>query len=202
MARKVVPGDVICVQRSFYDHYGIYSGKGKVIHYATDFDVRMAPFIHEVSISEFLGDAQRFLVCEFMPYYEGENHKDWADGLADMFSVASNCIISMPKIEDHKRAWKEKAYQLYSPEETLARARKQAEIVAHEDLFDRAFKGTLSLIFPDRVLEPSDKFYMLLSNNCEHFVTWCKTGVMDSMQENEIRGLAALVSLPRTALAS
>lgn len=202
MSRKVVPGDVICVRRSIYDHYGIYSGQGKVIHYATDFHVRKAPFIHEVSLSEFLGDAKKFIVCEFMPYYEGKNHQEWADGLADMLSVSSSSIISMPDFTEHKhrdyeREWKEKNYRLYSPSETLERARRQAEIVAKEDLWDRTYKAVFSLFLPDRILEPSDKLYIPSSNNCEHFVTWCKTGIMDSMQVNE---LAIFIELPRAVL--
>lgn len=198
MSRKVIPGDVICVSRTLgYDHYGIYSGNGRVIHYATDFNARMAPFIHEVSLSEFLDGDDRFLVCEFMPYYEGKNHKEVVTGLADKFSVPLASIISIPSFGTFERIRKSIEYKLYTPSETLERARGQVKKVEDEDFFFRAFKGTFSMILPDEVLEPSDKFYWLSSNNCEHFVTWCKTGVFDSMQINEI---AALISVTCSAL--
>ena len=45
-------------------------------------------------------------------------------------------------------------YHLYSPEETVARARSRL----------------------------GETNYNLLTNNCEHFVIWCKTGVSESMQ--------------------
>ena len=197
MSRPVVPGDVICVKRGIYDHYGIYSGKGHVIHYATDFDKRLAPFIHEVTLSEFLDNDSSFYVCEFMSRYEGRNHQELANGLADMFSVPVASIFSMPDNRTIERAWKEENYKLYSQSETLERAKGQMKIVANEDLWERTYKGIFSLVLPDVVLEPSDKFYGLFSNNCEHFVTWCKTGVLDSMQINE---LAALISVPRTSI--
>ena len=51
-------------------------------------------------------------------------------------------------------------YHLYSPEETVARARS-------------------------RLGETSYNFF---TNNCEHFAIWCKTGVSESLQVNGMLG--------------
>lgn len=53
---------------------------------------------------------------------------------------------------------KRKRYHLYSPDETVERA-----------------TGRLG-----------EESYNLLSNNCEHFAIWCKTGISESHQVNEI----------------
>lgn len=48
----------------------------------------------------------------------------------------------------------DKEYHLYSPQETVARARRRI----------------------------GEKNYNLVSNNCEHFAIWCKTGISSSRQ--------------------
>jgi hypothetical protein len=53
---------------------------------------------------------------------------------------------------------KQKEYHLYSPKETVERARS-------------------------RVGENS---YNLVTNNCEHFAIWCKTGISESHQVNKV----------------
>lgn len=53
-------------------------------------------------------------------------------------------------------------YHAYSPRETIARAR--AELGRHAGE------------------------YNLVTNNCEHFAVWCKTGIESSSQVNEVLG--------------
>ena len=61
---------------------------------------------------------------------------------------------------------------IYSPEETLARAR--------------------SRIGEDR--------YNLVLNNCEHFAIWCKTGLSKSYQVDDVLGMFADKRIPLLAM--
>ena len=66
--KQVRPGDVICVERwgNLYRHYGVYVGKGKVIHYAGrggDWDDDVA--VREVSMKNFMRDADEYMICKF-----------------------------------------------------------------------------------------------------------------------------------------
>ena len=103
------PGDVIGVSRKWYDHYGVYIGEGKVIHYAD----KTKDFGKNVSISE--------------------NPRE-GTGIFDFIFKAK--------------------YQLFSPEETIKRAKSRL----------------------------GERSYNLTRNNCEHFALWCKTGVSFSRQ--------------------
>ncbi len=63
-------GDIIGVSHIAYEHYGIYAGKGKVIHYAgddSDFDARI--YIHEASLAEFLHGSRDYFVTSFSGKY-------------------------------------------------------------------------------------------------------------------------------------
>ena len=60
------PGDVIGVSRALYDHYGIYIGDGKVIHYADktkDFGRNVS--IYETDLKEFTEGSQDYFVLHF-----------------------------------------------------------------------------------------------------------------------------------------
>lgn len=57
--------------------------------------------------------------------------------------------------------FKKKEYHLYSPEETVKRAESRI----------------------------GESEYNLVSNNCEHFAIWCKTGISESHQVNRIINL-------------
>jgi hypothetical protein len=66
--KQIRPGDVICVERwgNLYRHYGVYVGKGKVIHYAGrggDWEDDVS--VREVSMQEFLRDADEYMICKF-----------------------------------------------------------------------------------------------------------------------------------------
>lgn len=58
---------------------------------------------------------------------------------------------------------KKKDYKLYSPEETVQRAYKRL----------------------------GESSYNLITNNCEHFAIWCKTGISESHQVNDILNIVA-----------
>jgi len=57
--KKLKAGDVIFIDRIIYQHYGIYVGNGKVIHYAArngDFGTDVG--VRETSLEQFAGDSK------------------------------------------------------------------------------------------------------------------------------------------------
>ena len=64
-------GDVIGVSRGAYEHYAIYAGSGKVIHYAgetSDFNGKVS--IHEAPFEEFLKGNSEYFVISFEGKYQ------------------------------------------------------------------------------------------------------------------------------------
>lgn len=111
-------GDIIAIKRwgGLYEHYGVYIGDGRVIHFsAKEGDFGGEITVHEASFDDFVRN--------------------------DLFYY---------KVEFGKRDGR-----LYSPEETVVRAK---EMIGN------------------------NKKYNLITNNCEHFARWCKTGKRTSTQ--------------------
>ena len=71
-------------------------------------------------------------------------------------------------IKDIKKLINKFKYHLYSPEETIQRAR--------------------SMI--------GKSFYNICFNNCEHFAIWCKTGIHESSQVNEVLEYISKIKIP------
>lgn len=139
--RGIAPrrGDVLVVNRAsgLYQHYGVYIGHGRVIHYAAengDFGGHIT--IHEADLSEFQGPSDQIFVLNFPENGDLPAPSGQESPLFDILRAGS--------------------YHLYSPEETVARARQR---------------------------EGQEK-YGLPWNNCEHFALWAKTGVHESRQVN------------------
>lgn len=65
MARKIEYGDVISVDRGFYEHFGIYSGDSNVIHYVKLDDGFCSGEIEETSLEEFLDGDRDITVYDF-----------------------------------------------------------------------------------------------------------------------------------------
>jgi hypothetical protein len=131
-------GDVIGVHRPGYEHYGIYIGNGRVIHYAGDgSDFLGSICIHEADFSEFIKDGGEYFYLHFqekLPIKIYQSEKLYS---GDKLPFANT-----------------KEYRIFSPEETVKRARER---VGEEE-------------------------YNLIFRNCEHFALWCKTGVEESTQ--------------------
>ena len=82
--KQIRPGDVICVERwgNLYRHYGVYVGRGKVIHYAGsggDWDGDVA--VREVSMKDFLKESDEYMICKFpkssnLPHYHRYTKKE------------------------------------------------------------------------------------------------------------------------------
>ncbi len=143
--RKPRYGDVIGVDRGLYQHYGVYISPESVIEYGSasgDFGGEIR--VQEVSLKKFLGDDSEFFICVFPDIEQSDpdaSPHDWVDLLR---------LI--------RRTFKGERYHLYTPEETVQRARSKL----------------------------GETQYNLLLRNCEHFAIWCKTGVSESSQVNRI----------------
>lgn len=141
------PGDVICVHRIGFEHFGIYAGDDRVIHYDIDPSENFKILIHEASIEEFLNGMDIYYTCCFPPVY----------GIPTENMEFSGFKKLMEHPERSGKLWdylKIVEYRLYTPKETLARARSRI----------------------------GESNYNLFSNNCEHFALWCKTGISESHQ--------------------
>lgn len=60
--KKLIRGDVIRVSRGLYDHYGVYAGNGRVIHYNGSISGKLQsePRVEEVSMQKFLDGSNTY----------------------------------------------------------------------------------------------------------------------------------------------
>lgn len=146
-------GDVIGVRRSGYKHFGIYLNDYCIIHYASrsgDFGNDIC--IHETTLKKFLDGANNYFICKFPKTYGKPSEINIRAPLSSSSFV--------PQWDNLFKILKRFNYNLYSPEETVQRARERS----------------------------GESKYNLVTNNCEHFAIWCKTGISESHQVNEILG--------------
>ena len=110
-------GDVIGVHRigGVYDHYGIYTGRGKVIHFSnegSDFggDIR----VRRATLSQFKNGADNVFVVDFEAYRDYVENPGLLDLLEEgIVGIALRKLFGNEKIT------------LYSPEKTVERAESQ-----------------------------------------------------------------------------
>lgn len=146
-------GDIIGITRkhamSLYDHYAVYLGDDQVIHYAGEGgDFTDDITIHQAHIREFLKKDENYFVLFFEDNKHAPKKIFYRSELLCKDSVYRNEIIYSGN----------KEFTLYSPEETVKRAKSRLQ----------------------------EKDYNLVTNNCEHFALWCKTGVSTSFQVNQV----------------
>lgn len=154
-------GDVIGVMRGgLYEHYGIYLGNGRVIHYCgegNDFGGRVT--IHEAPFSEFVKNSKRCFVVWF------------DDGRPIKLQQATSFLFS--SVDDYyPNDYLKNKRTIYTAEETIARAKKRL----------------------------GEEQYNLVSNNCEHFAMWCKTGVSESSQVNRFVSCVVHGTIPEMGI--
>ncbi len=141
-------GDIIGVVRrnGAYEHYGIYLSDTCIVHYAIPASMTIGhATVHATDLRNFLRSDTEYFVLDFPRPYEPPVR------IENNGSVPHTETVS----EELARHLQQRfGYHLYSPEETVARARSRL----------------------------GETNYNLLTNNCEHFVIWCKTGVSESMQ--------------------
>ncbi|MBQ4437648.1 lecithin retinol acyltransferase family protein [bacterium] len=110
-------GDVIGVHRigGIYDHYGIYTGRGKVIHFSnegSDFggDIR----VRRATLSQFKDGASNVFVIDFEAYRDYIENPGLLELLEEgIVGIALRKLFGSEKIT------------IYSPEETVKRAESQ-----------------------------------------------------------------------------
>lgn len=145
-------GDIIGVLRSFYgivyEHYGIYIGDGEVIHF-TKSDGKNT--IIKTSMKKFMESnksSNRYFILDCEPEIKNINS-----------SLIDKCIKkSVNGFGPSLPAVFRKPVEIYSPEETVNRAKQYI----------------------------GEQGYNLLVKNCEHFAIWCKTGLKYSYQIDRI----------------
>lgn len=160
-ANRPQRGDVIGVHRvgGAYDHYGVYESDDCVYEYAArDGDFGSAD-IHTTTLERFIRDSDNLFVLAF-PERHGRPGKM---EIFPAFLTAGTAVGAPSGVLDllQDLLGDMDDYHLYSPEETIQRARKKM----------------------------GERDYNLIFNNCEHFAIWCKTGVHESHQVNALLGL-------------
>lgn len=156
---KCKKGDILAVQRlgGTYSHYAVYVGSGKIIHYAApDGDFGKEACIHKADFQAFLENSTSFEVLSFSE--DGDRPRHRTINLVENTLLISGCsaFMSMPDFEKYMR--KLKGYHIYSPQETVERAESRL----------------------------GETEYNLAFNNCEHFAIWCKTGIHESTQVEDV----------------
>lgn len=143
---KIKYGDIIGVERlgGIYDHYGVYENNNRVYQYAVRNGIIGRADIHITTLKSFIGNSGNYFVLIFPQKY-GRPQKRVITAFA-----------SSDYIEN------EAAYHLYSPEETIQRAKSKL----------------------------GETKYSLFFNNCEHYAIWCKTGIHESHQIKDLLNLS------------
>lgn len=136
-------GDVIGVSRNgLYEHYGIYVGADRVIHYCGELDDWQGKVtVCETGMEEFLKDSKGCFVVSFLER-------------RPVKIMESTNFIFNSSTDVYEPEFRRKRKVIYSPEETVARAYSRL----------------------------GEERYNLITNNCEHFAMWCKTGMSESSQ--------------------
>ena len=155
-------GDIIGIERwgGVYEHYAVYIGSRRVIHYAAENGDFGRATVHEAPVEDFLDGQSTFFVLEFdeagkRPNKQEKGYRSSPIYRKKRFYTGPYLIPVKDKIRND-----DDILHIYSPEETVARAK--------------------SLIGEDQ--------YNLITNNCEHFAIWCKTGAHKSYQVESVLG--------------
>ena len=108
-------GDVVGVHRmrGLYDHYGIYTGNGGMIHYADpsgDFGTNIV--VHRTTLEKFKEDSEYLFVIDFDKFIK-KNKVNIFDIITPLGINVSKLLIALLGSSN---------YRIYSPEETVRRA--------------------------------------------------------------------------------
>lgn len=161
--RSAEYGDVIGIRRmQGYSHFGVYLNDNCIIHYASPngdfFGGNIC--VHETTLDKFLDGSSSYFKFEFPEIYGKPTVLDIHNGFIDNSPFEAQWV-RLIEILKHRK------YHLYSPEETVKRARSRL----------------------------GENKYNLALNNCEHFAIWCKTNISESHQVNEVLDLLPISPL-------
>lgn len=112
-------GDIVGVSRGIYEHYGVYVGNKKVVHYTAD-DSDLGGRISETDFSRFLRDAKEYFPLVFPDKY-GEPGKSFFSDVNFGLGLVANQSLYREIILWYKKS----KYTLYSNTETISRARSR-----------------------------------------------------------------------------
>lgn len=155
-------GDVIGVHRAapgigLYDHYGIYENDFCVYQYTGEPGDIANAHIGITTLEEFVKDSGGYFIRFFPERYEdydspGKRARE--SGLAALSQPGNMLEFAASVAYSALDGAYAACYHLYSPDETIARAKSRL----------------------------GEKQYNLGFNNCEHYAVWCKTGLPESGQ--------------------
>ena len=145
-------GDVIGVHRynGLYDHYGVYESQNCVYEFAAINGDFGDAIIHTTTLDCFIGRSKSFFTLSFPKEYGTPEKR----AVSEVRTLNFLPPLNEPAFEKVSKAIKQTCYHLYSPEETVSRAKSRL----------------------------GERGYNLLWNNCEHYAIWCKTGLHESHQ--------------------
>lgn len=167
-------GDVICVSRGVYDHYGIYVSDSEVIEFSPRNGNGICT-IQVTTFAEFIGGSKRCCYLVFSDSYALPGKVEFSPAVRRVTGIQLDAWQTLRTFADSIRpdpaAYRDvnladaldtpARYHLYTPAQTVERARAQ--------------------VGKDHFGEGKER-YSLLRNNCEHFAIWCKTGLRMSTQ--------------------
>ena len=149
-------GDVIGVHRAcgLFDHYGIYENDNTIYEYGLHND---KVDIGITTLKEFIKNSDGYFILNFAETHDTKPNKIHisAPSTNSCLPEYDNGISILDIIENvvNGKSSSEK-YHLYSPDETIARAKSRL----------------------------GESNYTLITENCEYYAIWCKTGVDESYQ--------------------
>ncbi|WP_026765505.1 lecithin retinol acyltransferase family protein [Selenomonas ruminantium] len=157
--QKPQKGDMIFTTRFAYNHYGIYSGRNKVIHYCKIDGSCCDGEIRETSLDEFL-DGDTLHICKFDRNFFVGIGLDLIDcALMTVFGKLIPDDICRRATLRFRQEHRDKNLHIFTPETVVSRAK--SKIGTHDyNLFGNNYEQRL----------------------CEHFAMWCKTGIPISAQ--------------------
>ncbi len=114
--RSVQYGDVVCVEDEPLKRYGIWTGDS-FIQFAKN--ERGKRVVHEISFRDFLWGAETFAICKFPKRYG--HPREWEQPI-----ITTSVVMPQEKLwRMAEQARKARKYKLYTPEETVARAKSR-----------------------------------------------------------------------------
>ena len=135
-----------------YDHYGIYESDDCIYEYAARNHDFGEANIHKTTLQKFIKDSGNFFILVF-PDKHGSPGKLAMPVAGGAANVIRNPSLDIP-LGLLNLLNDSAEYHLYSPDETIRRAKSRL----------------------------GETQYNLITNNCEHFAIWCKTGMHESHQ--------------------